>query len=115
METKLRLSTLSFAAFNLTSALDHGLIDKITFHELYRETESGNLINFLKERLGDFDWSLFGPEFDQGPYFVEAIQSVAEVLKGQERRKIGISNSGICLLLSFCIEVMQHPENYKSR
>jgi len=113
MKTKLRLSTLSFAAFNLTAALDKGLIHKITFDELYREIENGNLIKFLEERLDDYDWSLFGPEFDQGPAFVEAIQRVAEVLKGRERRKMGIQYSGVCLLLSFCIEVMQHPENYQ--
>ena len=61
METKLRLSTLSFAAFNLTSALDHGFIDKITFDELYRETESGNLINFMQchiARMQDHDVTL---------------------------------------------------------
>jgi len=68
---------LSFAAFNLTAALDKGLIHKITFDELYREIDNGTLINFLNERLDNYDWSLFGPELDQGPAFVEAIQSVA--------------------------------------
>ena len=113
MKTKLRLSTLSYAAFNLTAAIDEGHIHKITFDELYREIENGNLINFLKDRLNDCDWSLLGPESDQGPAFVEALQRLPNVLRGNERRKLGIQYSGVCLLLSFCIELMQHPDNYQ--
>jgi hypothetical protein len=73
------------------------------------------LIKFLNERLGDFDWGLFGPEFDQGTSFVEAMQFEAEVFKDRERRKLGIEKSGVCLLLAFCIEAMQQlgtNENY---
>ena len=120
MTAKLEISTVAWAAFNLTDAIDHGLANSIMFDEIRREIENGNLIAFLNERLGDFDWGLFGPEFDQGPSFVEAMQFEAEVFKDRERRKLGIKNSGVCLLLSFCIEAMQQlgdDKNYyqKSR
>jgi len=51
MPGKLSIFTVTFAARNLTSAIDHGFFDRITFDELYREIENGNLITFLEEKL----------------------------------------------------------------
>jgi hypothetical protein len=114
METKLRLSTLSIVAFNLVSAIDHGFLEKITFDEIYREIESGNLIAFLKSQLGDsVDLSLVTADTVQGRRFIEALQRLPNVLAGNERRKLGVENSGLCLLLAFCIELMQHLESYE--
>lgn len=115
MADKLRISTVAWAAFNLNSAIDHGLVDVIAFDEIRKEIENGNLIKFLNERLADFDWGLFGSEFDQGPSFIDAMQFEAEVFKDREKRKLGIRNSGVCLLLAFCIEALQQlgrDENY---
>lgn len=107
MSDKLSIFTVTFAARNLTSAIDHGFADKITIDELYKEIESGNLITFLKERLNDWDWGLFGPDFNQGPLFVEAMKQKAIRFKNYEH-EIGIRNSGTCLLLAFCIEEVQN-------
>ncbi len=106
MPGKLSIFTVTFAARNLTSAIDHGFFDRITFDELNREIENGNLITFLEEKLNGGDWSLVGPVFDQGPLFVEAMKQRAVRFKNYEH-EIGIHNSGTCLLLAFCIEEIQ--------
>jgi len=107
MPDKLNIFTVTFAARNLTSAIDQGFADRITLDELYREIENGNLITFLEERLSGWDWGLFGPDFDQGPLFVEAMKQNAIRFKNCEH-EIGIHNLGTCLLLAFCIEEIQH-------
>jgi hypothetical protein len=113
METKLRLSSLSAMAFELTSAIDHGFIDEFSFDEIYKEIESGRLIAFLKERLGDaVDLSILEKNPEQNASFIELMQRTSNVLSGQERRKLGIEKHGLCLLLAFCIEAMQHPYNW---
>ena len=114
MTAKLRVSSVAWAAFNLTSSLDHGPVVQITIDEIRKEIKDGSLIAFLNEKLSNYDWSLFGPEFDQGSPFVEAMQFEADVFEGREGRKLGIRNSGICLLLAFCIEAMQQLDGDKN-
>ena len=45
-------------------------------------------------------------------YFTDTIQRVAEVFKDREESKLGICNSGVCLLLDYCIELLQYTQAY---
>jgi hypothetical protein len=113
MEQKLRIAPVSSVAFDLITAIDHGFLEEITFDEIYREIESGNLIAFLKNRLGDnVDLSLVTTDTAQGRSFIKVMQRLPDVLRGNERKKLGVEKSGLCLLLAFCIEVMQNLETY---
>jgi len=97
-------------AFELTAAIDQGLIDKISYDEIYREIEKSSLISFVKERLGDaIDVSLLENNPEQSAYFIEFMKRIANCVTGSD---FGVEKHGICLLLAFCIEGMQHPSNW---
>lgn len=110
MRQKLHLTSLSIMAFELTAVIDQGLTDKVSCDEIYREIESGNLIAFLKDRLGDaVDLSLLENNPEQNASLIELMQRIANVTTASN---FGIEKHGLCLLLAFCIEGMQHPDNW---
>lgn len=108
MQTRLSLSALGCAAIELTSAIEHGHLNEITFDDIYRQIENGRLVPFLEDRLGDdIDLSLISPDQEQGQYLIAVLNEVAGGLHGRERKKLGVESCGLCLLLAFCIEAMQ--------
>jgi hypothetical protein len=44
---------------------------------------------------------------------VEAISGNCRAMEGSERRKYGIENNGICLLISYTAEILQHGKDLK--
>lgn len=106
MKTKLLLSSLSFTAFKLTSAIERGYLNKITFDEIYQGIESGDLLSYLEEKLA-IDLSIINRVPDQKQGFIEVMQEIAGGYKGREENKLALKNCGLCLLLAFCIEAMQ--------
>jgi hypothetical protein len=110
MTERLRLTTLSIVAFELNAAIDQGLIDKFSYDEVYEKIADGSLIVFLRERLGDaIDISLLEHDPEQSTLFIELLQRTANCVTGSD---FGVEKHGICLLLAFCIEAMQHPSNW---
>ena len=112
-EIKPRLSTLSFVGFFVNGAISKGYLDSVSFDEIYKGLEQGNLFQFLETRMpGEFDFSLFEQNSDQHIGFHQVLNNIAKGLQGRERRKMGLSNSshGLSLLLSFILEAMQHKD-----
>jgi hypothetical protein len=107
MDNKPWLTSLTFVGFNLTAALDHGHAASVTFEDVYRGLENGTLFEDLNEKLpGVFDFSLFreGPQRER---LLEVLQQAAGGLEGRERRKTGVENSGLALLVAFIFEAIQ--------
>ena len=95
-------------AFEITSAIDHGFIDAISYDEIYKEIKSGRLITFLKEKLGDaIVLSHLKGNPGQERCFIEVMQRIANVAVGSD---FGIEKHGLCLLLAFCIEAIQSKQ-----
>ncbi|WP_148654573.1 hypothetical protein [Paraburkholderia caribensis] len=109
---KPRLVSLTFIGFYLVAALDHDEGDKFTFDDVYSGIENGTLLADLKEKLPDsFDFSLFPPGGAEELAIIEALRPVAGGLEGRERRKTGVENSGLSLLIAFIFELIQQ-ENW---
>ena len=112
-DVKPKLTTLSFVAFYVNSAIANGNLESVSFDEIYSGLEKGNLFDFLNDKLpGEFDFSLFESGSEQCIGFHQVLNNVAGVLHGRERRKLGIANSnhGLSLLLAFIIEAMQQRD-----
>ncbi|MGV8125848.1 MAG: hypothetical protein ACP5PV_01380 [Methanothrix sp.] len=108
---KLFLSHLTMVISEMAVAIEHGYLGKVSFAEIYQGIENGNLISFLKERLGDtVDLSLVMPDQDQGRLFIDAMRYVVPGLEGRERRKTGIEKCGLCLLIVLCVEAVRQTE-----
>lgn len=105
---KPRLNSLTFIGFYLTASLDHDKGDAFTFADVYRGLDSGTLFQDLQEKLpGSFDFSLFPKGGPDELAILDCLRQVAGGLEGRERRKTGVENSGISLLIVFILEAIQ--------
>lgn len=111
-----KLTALTLLVLQLNSAIDSKRHEDITIDEVYGWIERREVLPKLAERVGDdIDLSLFGP---QGPYlrfaefYHEQLHSLWGGYGGQHRRKWGIENSGLCLLLAWTNEIIQQGSGW---
>lgn len=104
---ELDITTVTYLLFAINAALDKDHWKKITFDDVYQHLDSGDLIPFLDAQLNGIDLSLFGPDEPQGKLLLAALRHVAPWFKERERRKTGIKQSGVCLVIAWIGEVIQ--------
>lgn len=108
---ELRLSTLTYLGFEVNTAIAQGHGNDITFDELYESLENGTILEDLDKMIpNEFDFSLFPTGSAQSAGLNEALYQVAEGLRGRERRKVGIEESGLHLLLAVILEAIQQGD-----
>lgn len=100
----MKIVKLTFLAFYLNSAMDSGRYDDLSLDEMNQHIEAKNVFEFLAERLkGDIDLSL---------YSADEIDELSEewldmMIALDERRKMGIGNRGLTLLIAYLLEGVQ--------
>jgi hypothetical protein len=107
------ISFLTMILFGLSIMLDHGEND-ITIEEVKHHAKSGDLLDFLKERAGGVFASGFlemsgMEEFKK--WYVANIHDNCVAMDGRERRKYGIKERGLCLLVSYTAEIIQQGKD----
>ena len=104
----LRITNLTFLAFYLNSALDTGRYADITCDEVQAEVERGTIFDFLADRLGkDMDLSILD-DAKRSALCAEWLDMLRSV---SARRKFGVENNGLCLLMSYCLEGIQRRQD----
>jgi|SRR5579872_3690664 len=110
------MSALAMIFFGLSHMLDSGNCDDITLEEVKQHAREDDLIAFLTEKAG----GVFASGFLEGAenaglakWYVEQIRENCDAMEGRERRKYGIRHRGICLLISYTAEIMQHGKDLK--
>jgi hypothetical protein len=87
--------------------VDSGRADGVTIEQVEQHIESGDLFDWLnKEFKGHIDLSIYRGR----PSANEISQGLQEILggyAGRERRKWGVENNGICLLVAWVNELIQ--------
>lgn len=108
----MRITNLTFLAFNLNAALDTGKYADLTFKEVADCIEDGSIFNFLKKRLGnDIDLSIY----DQNKQN-ELIAEWQDLLNAvSARRKFGVESNGLCLLIGYLLEGIQRRQDDNPR
>jgi hypothetical protein len=104
---ELDITTLTYLLFAINGVLEKDHWRTVTFDDVYAHLDSGDLIPFLDAQLKSIDLSLFGPDEAQGRLLLAALRHAAGGLKGRERRKTGIKQSGVCLVIAWIGEVIQ--------
>ena len=95
-------SKLAILAWMINKAIDNGNYD-VEIKEVRRVTSQGRVMPFIRETLPShylLDLSLFTPEDEQ------AVNEWFEGLNGNY--DIHVEKRGLCLLLAWTIEMMQH-------
>jgi len=116
--TKIKLTTLSYVLLEINAIIDTGKYDYISINDIHREIESGTVLRYLaKEAASDIDLSLIldreDDELNFESNYIRHLQSIYGGYAGQERRKWGIENKGLCLLIAWTIEIIQRGSGWQ--
>lgn len=90
------------------SALDTGKYAYVSFDEVAKHIEEGTIFEFLATRLSSgIDLSTFDETNKKG-----LIEEWQDILAGvSARRKLGVQNNGICLLVTYLLEGIQRRQD----
>jgi len=117
-----RLSSITFLGFQVNAAVDAGHGAKFSFDEIYDGLERGTLLQDLSNKVpSEFDLDSLNSD-GETPKLLTILNTAAEVLRGRERRKAGVENSGLTLLQAIVLEAIQQrnwtvpqPGTFKGR
>lgn len=110
-------TALTLLILQLNSLLDTGKYDDISIEEVHEQIDNGNILRFLQERAGDdidlsihLNTDVYG-DFER--FYVEYLQSIYHAYAGNERRKWGVENKGVCLLIAWTNEIIQQGTGWR--
>ncbi|HEI7977782.1 hypothetical protein [Morganella morganii] len=100
---------LTLLVLQINSLIDSGKYNDITIDDIYSAIENKSLLRFIKEKcLHDIDLSLhiddnnnFEAEYEN------ALHDIYGGYAGDEKRKWGVNNLGLCLILAWTNEIIQ--------
>lgn len=116
----IKLTALTFLILELNHLIDSGKYNDITIDAIHKVIEEERIIPFLQETTkDDADFSLYaadGPYSNFVEYYHEQMARTYNAYGGDERRKWGVENFGLCLLLAWTNQIIQdgagwHPNN----
>lgn len=106
----MQLNAITMILRNISVILDSNKYTEISIVEIHQYIENGTILDFIstfdeaRELNGIMESDLW-EGFDK--FYVQSLQSIYYGYAGNERRKWGIQNSGICLLLAWTNEIIQ--------
>ena len=106
------LTYLTLLILQYNKLIDSGKYDDITIDEVQRHIEAGTVLEFIQERAGsNVDLSLHREaragqqSFEE--YYGRYLRATFYAYAGNERRKWGVQNRGLCLLVAWTNEIIQ--------
>jgi hypothetical protein len=108
------MACMAMVLFGLSSLLDSGNADEVTLDDVKTHANAGDLIEFLTEKAGGVFASGFLEAQSWAPFrkwYVEQIRDNCRAMDSRERRKYGVKNRGVCLLISYTAEILQQATN----
>jgi hypothetical protein len=100
---------LTYLIFIINGIIDEGKY-KFSFSEIKEQIKNKNIISFLREKVEYVDLSTY--EGEKKEEIENALYNVKESMDGYERKKLAIENNGLCLLIAYLTELIQHPEDW---
>lgn len=113
---QIKLTALTILILEINSLIDTKKYENIRIDEVHEAIKNKRIIKFLEERTkGDSDFSFFSEE---GPYYEfveiynEQMYQIYGGYAGNERRKWGVENMGLCLLIAWTNEIIQRGDGW---
>ncbi len=108
---KQKLTVLTLLILEFNHLIDTGKYESITIEDIHQAIEEKNIIEYLHEKtVNDSDFSMFiegGSYSEYLVYYYEQIYQLYGGYAGSERKKWGVENSGLCLLVAWTNELIQ--------
>ena len=110
-------TSLTHLILELNHLIDSGRYDDITIDEVYSQIENRNILPYLNERTNELsDFSLLINDDGTCTEFVNVYHEYMERLynacSGDHRRKWGVENKGLCLVLAWTNEILQQGSGW---
>ncbi|MEQ8526063.1 hypothetical protein [Gracilimonas sp.] len=108
-------TALTLLILQINKLLDTGKYDDITVDDIYMNIDEGTLLQFLKNECSDdIDLSYhLSTKKNFEKFYLEHLQSLYDAYAGDHKRKWGIKNKGLCLLLAWTNEILQQGSGWK--
>lgn len=100
--TDFRQTYLDEVIFRTNMLLDAGV--SASFAEIHGAIQGEKIIEWLDEKGADMSILLSETMSDAKVLVVGALAQASISRKGQERRKLGVKNHGLCLLIALALE-----------
>jgi hypothetical protein len=108
----MRITNLTFLAFNLISALDTGKYKDLSIEDVASQVNAGTIFDFLETRLaGDVDLGML--DAAKQKQLVAEWQDMLGAIDA--RSKFGVENNGVCLLIAYLLEGIQRRQDNNPR
>jgi hypothetical protein len=111
----MEVSALTLLILHINSLIDSGKYNDITIDDIHNAIENKRLLRFIKDRVGkDIDFSIYLDSDVYGDfenYYETQMNNIYNGYAGNERRKWGVKNLGLCLVLAWTNEIIQQGEN----
>ena len=101
------ISKLSVLLFHLNHLIDSGVHVQCSYDDMWKHMESGTVLSYLHTKFPEIDlsWIKMDDTSNFVQYFNRSLITFTDVI--DTRRKMGIENNGITLLIGFIIELIQ--------
>ncbi len=113
---QIKLNRLTLLILEYNHLLDTGKYNHITIDDIHREIKKGTVLRYIAETAaGDADLSLYLDVKDELGFeqqYAKHLQSIHGGYAGQERRKWGVGNLGLCLLIAWTNEIVQQGSGW---
>ena len=114
---EMKLNRLTFLILEYNQLLDTGKYNYITIKDVHREIQKGTILRYIKDEAGsDVDFSLYLDIRDELCFetqYAKHLQSIYGGYAGQEGRKWGVENLGLCLLIAWTNEIIQQGSGWQ--
>jgi len=109
-ESYMKVTYLTMLILCLNALIDGGKHDDITLDDIKDHIDDGTVLDFINQRCaGDIDLTWANEDFKK--WYVPRLQDILGGYRGRERRKWGIENKGLCLLLAWTNEIVQQGDD----
>jgi hypothetical protein len=102
----------------LNHLLDTGKYDNITVEEVKQHIEAETVLEFLQERaaehidLSPYTTAVYG---NFKAFYSSYLRNIVDAYGGNERRKWGVENRGLCLLIGWTTEILAQGSGWSPR
>lgn len=114
---KVKLNRLTLLILEYNQLLDTGKYNHITIEDIHREIQQGTVLRYISNIAGsDADFSIYFDDHDDLNFeaqYTKQLQSIYDGYAGQERRKWGVKNIGLCLLIAWTNEIIQRGSGWQ--
>ncbi|MCI5157448.1 MAG: hypothetical protein D3906_03240 [Candidatus Electrothrix sp. AUS1_2] len=115
----MKLTYLTYLLLEINAVIDTGKYDHISIEDVHREIKNGTVLKLIaREAASDIDLSLRldkrDDELNFERHYLRHLQSIYGGCAGQERRKWGVENKGLCLLVAWTMEIIQQGSGWQA-